>query len=318
MIPQFKVTKKNNRLFLYQQRLQAKLTRLFKQWHLFKQQPLGMAGLLIVILFGLMVPAHPILMKTIWDRRRYDPYVGFDIELMPHPAPPSIIHILGTDGMGRDIFSQLLYGSRNSFRVGITSALIAVTISTLLGGIAGFYGGGMNILLMGISDVFILVPALIILLILGLTVKMNWFLIALTYGIITGLGKQAVVVKSQALALKHKPFIEAARTAGGNNYQIFIKHILPSLVPLSLVHAIMTVVGAVLTESLLAYFSRTQDYMSWGTMIWIGQRTFRWYNFAGTWSTIIPPALSIMLFCSAFYLIGRSLDTILNPNLKNR
>ncbi|HEY62906.1 MAG TPA: ABC transporter permease [Anaerolineae bacterium] len=307
-----------SRWFIQRQNLLARITSLQKQWRLFRQQPLGMIGVLLIIIFGLMVPAQPILMKTIWDRRRYDPYVGFDIEMMPHPSSPSSIHLLGTDGMGRDIFSQLLYGSRNSFRVGIGAAIIAITISTLLGGIAGYFGGAMDIFLMGISDVFTLLPAVIILLLFGLIIKMNWFLVALTYGIFTGLGRQAIVTKAQAVSLKTKSYIESARIAGGNHLHIFSKHILPGLIPIALVHAVMTVVGAVLTESLLAYFSRTQDYMSWGSMIWMGQRTFRWFNFKGTWSTIVPPALSIMLFCSAFYLVGRALDDVLNPRLRKR
>lgn len=300
--------------FIKDNRRRFKRVREF--WDDFRRQPLGMIGLVIIILFGLMVPAHPILVNTIWDRRRYDPYIGFDIDLMPHPTLPSEGHILGTDGLGRDIFSQLLYGSQNSFRVGITAALLAVILSTLVGAIAGYYGGFWDAILMGVADVFVLIPPLIILLIFGLIVRMNWLLVGLTFGILTGLGRQAIVVKSQTLTIKTRPFIEAARIAGGSNFYILRKHVFPSLIPIALVHAVMTVVGAVLTESLLAYFSRTQDYMSWGSMIWIGQRIFRWFSLDGHWHTILPPAISIILFCSAFYFVGRALDDVFNPKLR--
>jgi peptide/nickel transport system permease protein len=85
-----------------------------------------------------------------------------------------------------------------------------------------------------------------------------------------------------------------------------------------IVHAVFTVVGAVLTESLLSFFGRTQYYLSWGMMIWIGQETFRWFTLEGQWHVILPPALAIMFFCSAFYLVGRALDEVFNPVLRVR
>lgn len=307
---------KSTRLSIFVQNSRQRYRQFLIYWRDFRRQPLGMIGILIIVMFGLMVPAQPLLINTIWDRKRYDPYIGFDVELMPHPTGPSADHILGTDGLGRDIFSQLLYGSQNSFRVGITAALLAVTISTIIGAVAGFFGGVWDAIIMGVTDVFVLVPPLIVLLIFGLIVRMNWWMIGLIFGILTGLGQQAIVVKSQTLSIKNRPFIEAARIAGGGNLYILRKHILPSLLPISLVHMVMTVVGAVLTESLLSYFSRTQDYMSWGSMIWIGQRIFRWFTIDGQWNTILPPAFSIILFCSAFYFVGRSLDDVLNPKLR--
>jgi peptide/nickel transport system permease protein len=220
--------------------------------------------------------------------------------------------------MGRDVFSQLLFGARMSFSVGLTAAIIAVTLSTIFGGMAGYFGGVVDLLLMGISDVFVLLPALVIMLIIGLLIRLDWFLIAVIFGVLTGLGSQAIVVKSQTLAISTKPYIEAARTAGGGHLHIIMKHIFPGLMPLALVHAVMTVVGAVLTESLLSFFSRTHEYMTWGSMIWLGQRTFRWFGMGRQWNALIPPAIAIMLFCSAFYLVGRALDDIVNPRLRSR
>jgi peptide/nickel transport system permease protein len=202
--------------------------------------------------------------------------------------------------------------------VGIVAALISVCLSTILGGAAGYFGGLLDIVLMGVSDVFVLMPALVVLLIFGLVIRMDWVLVALTYGVLTGLGGQAIVVKSHTLGLKTKPYIEAAQIAGGSQGHIIRKHILPGLTPLALVHAVMTVVGAVLTESLLSYFSRTQDYLSWGSMIWIAQGVFRTFTLEGQWHAIVPPALAIMLFCSAFYLVGRALDDVVNPRLRQR
>ena len=292
--------------------------RLRADGRLLLHQPLGLLGLVVIVGFGLMAVAHPLLMATVWNRARFDPIVGFDPTQVPHPKPPTREHLLGTDNFGRDVLSQLLAGARVSFGVGLIAALVAVTISTLLGGAAGYFGGLADVALMGVADVFVLLPAPVVLLIFGLLLRMQWPVVALAYGLLTGLGGQAVVVKSQTLTIKARPFIEAARIAGGGDGHIIRVHILPGLMPLTVVHAVFTVVGAVLTESLLSFFSRTSYYLSWGTMIWLGQETFRWFNLGGQWHVILPPALAIMLFCSAFYLVGRALDEVLNPRLRRQ
>jgi peptide/nickel transport system permease protein len=282
------------------------------------RHPLGLVGVMIVAIFGLMVLAHPILMATVWSRRLYDPILGFDSTIIPHPTLPSWRHLLGTDGLGRDVLSQLLAGARTSFSVGLLAAAVAVTISTLVGGIAGYYSGALDAILMGVADVFVLLPAPVVLLIFGLLLRMHWPVVAVAYGVLAGLGTQSIVVKSHTLTIKAKPFIEAAIGAGGGSFHIIRRHILPGLLPLTIVHAVFTVVGSVLTESLLAFFSRTTYYLSWGTMIWLGQETFRLFTIEGQWHAIASPAIAIMLFCSAFYLIGRALDDIFNPRLRRR
>lgn len=307
-----------NRLLVYARHIWAHRRRVHATWQLFRQKPLGILGLGIIIFFGLMALSHPLLMATIWRRSIFDPIIGFDSTMFPHPTLPSWRHLLGTDNFGRDVLSQLLVSAQTSFTVGIIAALVAVTISTLVGGAAGYFGGVIDAILMGISDVFVLLPAPVVLLIFGLLLRMNWSIVALSYGVVTGLGGQAIVVKSHTLTIKLKPFIEAARAAGGGGGHIIRKHILPGLMSLTIVHAVFTVVGAVLTESLLSFFSRTSYYLSWGTMIWLGQQTFRWFTLAGQWNVIVPPAFAIMLFCSAFYLVGRALDEVFNPRLRAR
>ena len=296
--------------------LHARRQRIAAHWQVFRRQRFGMLGLALIALFGLMALAHPLLMGTVWNRARFDPIVGFDPTQMPHPTQPTRQHLLGTDNFGRDVLSQLLAGAQVSFSVGLVAALVAVTISTFLGGAAGYFGGMMDNIIMGITDVFVLLPAPLVLLIFGLLLRLEWPIVALSYGVLTGLGGQAIVVKSHTLTIKVKPFIEAARIAGGGSGHVIRKHILPGLTSLAIVHAVLTVVGAVLTESLLSFFGRTDYYLSWGTMIWLGQQTFRWFSLAGQWHAILPPALAIMLFCGAFYLVGRSLDEVLNPRLR--
>jgi peptide/nickel transport system permease protein len=287
-------------------------------WELFRQQPLGMLGMAMIVLFAILSISHPLLMNTVWDRRRFDPFVGYDTEIDPHPTDPGGAHLLGTDNYGRDVLSQLLYSARISFGVGIMAAGTAVVLSTLLGGYAGYAGGTPDTLAMGVADVFVLLPAPIVLLIVGLVAKVDWRLLGVSYGILTGLGMQAIVIKSHALELRMRPYVEAAHVSGGSKLQIFGRHILPGLLPLAVTHFFLTVVGAVLTEALLTFFSRTTEDLSWGAMIWLAQEGFRRHRLEGQWHAIIPPAIAIMLFCSAFYLVGRSMETVVNPKLRKR
>ncbi|MFN2291066.1 MAG: ABC transporter permease [Anaerolineae bacterium] len=287
-------------------------------WYLFRRQPLGLLGVAIIIVYGIMAVLHPILMSTVWNRAVYDPIVGYDLAIQPHPTTPSAQHILGTDNFGRDVLSQLVAGAQTSFGVGILAGLVAVIVSTLLGATAAYFGGLVDLILMGISDVFVLMPAPIVMLIFGLLLRLEWPVVAIGYGLLTGLGGQAIVVKAQTLTVKARPFIEAAKLAGGGHGHIIRKHILPSLIPIAIVHGVFTVVGAVLTESLLSFFGRTSYHLSWGMMIWLGQETFRLFTVKGQWHAILPPALSIMLYCGAFYLVGRALDEVFNPRLRRR
>jgi peptide/nickel transport system permease protein len=298
--------------------MRARWQRFAVQWRLFSQQRFGLLGVVLIVGFGLMAVIHPLLMQTVWNRSVYDPIVGFDLAQETNPSPPSRQHLLGTDNFGRDVLSQVIAGAQTSFGVGIVAAVVAVTTSTLLGSTAGYLGGVADLVLMGISDVFVLMPAPVVMLILGLLLRLEWPVVAVGYGLLAGLGGQAIVVKSQTLSVKVRPFIDAAQIAGGSDFHVIRKHILPSLVPLAIVHGVFTVVGAVLTESLLSFFGRTSYHLSWGMMIWLGQETFRWFTTRGQWNAIVPPAMAIMTYCGAFYLVGRALDEVFNPRLRRR
>lgn len=299
-------------------RMRARWQRFAVQWRLFSQQRFGLLGVILIVGFGVMAVIHPLLMQTVWNRSVYDPIVGFDLAQETNPSPPSRQHLLGTDNFGRDVLSQVIAGAQTSFGVGIVAAVVAVTTSTLLGSTAGYLGGVADLVLMGISDVFVLMPAPVVMLILGLLLRLEWPVVAVGYGLLAGLGGQAIVVKSQTLSVKVRPFIDAAQIAGGGDFHVIRKHILPSLVPLAIVHGVFTVVGAVLTESLLSFFGRTSYHLSWGMMIWLGQETFRWFTTRGQWNAIVPPAMAIMTYCGAFYLVGRALDEVFNPRLRRR
>ncbi len=274
--------------------------------------PFGRAGLLIVAFFGLVALIHPLLMATIWPPRVYHPTVGFD-DTISHPSPPSSRHLLGTDPMGRDVLSQLLYGARTSFGIGLLAGIVAALLATIAGLASGYWGGWVDAILMGISDVFVLMPPPVILLIIGLLLDLHWPSLAVMYGVLAGMGVPTIVVRTHVRSVKVRPFVDAARVAGGGGGHIIRYHLLSFILPLSFLFLAFTATGAVLTEAVLSFFGRTQMRLSWGTMIWLTQITFRWSPRGEPWHALLPPVLAIMLFCSAFYMLGRAVEEISEP-----
>jgi peptide/nickel transport system permease protein len=291
--------------------------RSFRQgWQLFSERPIGLIGLGLLFVFFLMMIAHPILMATTWNPRVYDPIIGFDEQVFPHPSPPSLRHPLGTDSLGRDVLSQLLYSTRIAFELGLLAALVATLIALVMGSAAAYFGGIVDTVLMQIADLAMLLPPFVGILFLGLVFELEIPHLAIAYGALSGLGMQAVVMKSQALTLRVKPYVDAARVAGGGGFHIIWTHVLPGLLPLAFLNMLFTVTGAVLAEAILSFFGRTQIRISWGTMIWFGQS----YIIAtvSQWQVMVPAAIAISLFCSSFYMIGRALDEVMNPRLRKR
>jgi len=256
-------------------------------------------------------------MKTVWQPSVYDPVNGFDIEIAFHPSPPSARHLLGTDPLGRDVLSQLMFSTRYEFALGLISAIVTVLIATTVGAVSAYYGGIVDILLMRFVDLVIMVPFLPILIVMSALMAVGMLELALVIGILSGFGGTAIVIKSQALTVKVKPFIEAARIAGGGDFHIIFKHMVPNLLPIALLYMMFVVTGAIFSEAVLSYFGLTEIEMSWGLMINITQ-VFGYILRFDTWYLLIPASLSITLLCAAFYLVGRALDEVVNPRLRQR
>lgn len=287
-------------------------------WKLFTRSPIGVIGLAIIVIFALMAISHPILMKYVWEPRIYDPVIGYDYEIFVHPSPPSARHWLGTDPLGRDVLSQLLYGTRFSFTLGISSALISVVISTTIGAVSAYYGGIVDMFFMRLADVVTMLPFTAILVVLSALFEFNGFTLALVYGILVGFGGQTIVIKSQALSIKVKPYIESAKASGGSDWHIIFNHLMPNLLPISFLYMMFTVTNAVFTEAALSYFGLLNIRMSWGIMINTAQAAG--YFLAGPeyLHLLLPAGLAITLLCSAFYMVGRAMDEIINPRLRER
>jgi peptide/nickel transport system permease protein len=291
----------------------------FKEaWAIFVESRIGIIGLAIILFFGILVVAYPLLMGTVWDRSTYDPITGYAFDQPAQPAPPSRKHLLGTDPLGRDVLSQLMFSTASEFLLGITAAVVTVAIATSVGAISAYYGGIVDAFFMRLADIIIMLPTISLLIVLTALFGLNLLQLALVLGVLAGFGGTAVVLKSQALSIKVKPYIEAARVAGGSQPHIIFVHIVPNLLPLSLLYMMFTVTAAIFSEAVLSFFGILNVRMSWGIMIHTASSGG--YLLGGTkyWWLIVPAGGSITLLCSAFYLVGRALDEVVNPKLRRQ
>ena len=315
-------------------RLRTKVAwRRFKNdWQVFSQNRLAVLGLGLILLFGIMAIIHPLLMATVWGKQTYDPITGYDFEIMIHPSPPSWIprpddpmyafsfrHILGTDGLGHDVLSMLLAATTPAFTVGIAAALTTAAIGLLIGVVSAYYGGIVDTLLMHVADAFLLLPAPLFMVIAGMRFDdLGPASLGLIYGLIAGTGGAAIVMRSHALSIVARPFIEAARTAGGNGRHIIAVHILPHVLPLATLYMMLAVTGAIVADAFIAFFGFSRNYMSWGTIVY---SSFVYSAALGTgteWHVLIPPCMALSLFAAAFYLVSRGLHQVADPRLRER
>ncbi len=303
---------------LWRVRLRLWWKNLRDNWALFRENPIGLIGLGIILFFALLGILHPILMRTVWDPNIYDPVTGYDWDILQHPAPPSAKHLLGTDPLGRDVLSQLMYSTQTEFILGVVAALITVTIATLIGAVSAYYGGVVDTIFMRLADLVIMLPFISILIVLSALFELDMFKLALVIGVLSGFGGTTVIIKSQALTVKVKPYIEAARVAGGSDWHIIRVHFIPNLLPLSFLYMMFTVTGAIFSEAVLSFFGLINIRMSWGIMIHTTQTAGYLLSVDRYWWLVIPAGLAITLLCSAFYLVGRALDEVVNPRLRRR
>ncbi len=239
-------------------------------------------------------------------------------EAFVQPAPPSSKHFLGTDSLGRDIFSQIMEGSQVAFVLGLLSATLGVGISTLLGTIAAFFGGRIDAYLMRQSDLILMLPTLPLLFIISAFAELKVWHLAVVLGVLGGLGGSVITIKSQALQVKVKPFVDSARVTGGSNMKILFSHVLPNVAPLALLFMVFSVTGAIASESVLSFLGLLNIDMSWGIMIYIAQTDGFIFSGLRYWWLILPAGLAVTLLAGGFYLVGRGLDDVFNPRLRKR
>jgi peptide/nickel transport system permease protein len=301
-----------------QRRLRANWRRFRTDWQVFAQNRLAVVGLVLILLFGLMSVAFPILRTTVYQHMRYDPITGYDTELI-HPAPPSRLHLLGTDTLGRDVLSMLLAATTPTFIVGISAALTTAIVGTLIGMVSAYRGGVIDTLFTHISDAFLLLPAPIFMVIVGMRFRdIGPVPLGVIYGVIAGAGGAAIVMRAQALQVVVKPFIDAARIAGGGGRRVMLAHVLPHMLPLAALYMMLAVTGAVVADAFIAFFGFTRAYLNWGTIIYLSFAYASYLRGGVEWHVMIPPSIALSLFAAAFYFVSRGLHEVADPRLRAR
>ncbi len=265
----------------------------------FKQNRLAVAGSVVIVVLALLAIASPWIAP-------HDPTAQ---DLTQRLLAPSSRHWMGTDDLGRDVFSRLLIGARISLSVGFVAVGIALVVGTCLGLCAGFFGGWTDTLIMRLVDVMISIPTLFLILAVLALLGPNIYNVMAIIGLTSWPGL-ARLVRGECLSVREREFIQAARLTGISHTRLLFVHILPNVIAPILVSATLGVGGAVLTESALSFLGLgVQPPMpSWGNILSIG----RDYLHIAWWLSLFP-ALAILITVLAFNLLGEGLRDVLDP-----
>jgi peptide/nickel transport system permease protein len=285
-------------------------------WRIFSQSRLAILGLGILMLFMIMIVIYPILKATVWPRGIYDPYTGYD-PYVSHPSLPSARHLLGTTLRGKDVLGLLLYATQNSFVLGLSAGIIAAAIGTALGVIAAYHRGRVETILSRLSDVFLLLPAPIFMAFAGSTLRgLEPFHLGVIYGLVAGLGPIAILMRTHALTVISRPYIEAGRIAGGSSAHVLFRHVLPHMYPMAALQVLLAITGAVVVDGFLSYLGMTRYIINWGTMLFESSIITEYLGGGIPWHIYLPPIIAFSLFGLAFFLISRGMQRIANPRLR--
>lgn len=284
--------------------VEEKLTPPWKEaWQLFCKNRLAVIGLGIVIFFIIIAFAAP----------KVAPYSFSAQNLIDRMQPPSGKHLFGTDDMGRDIFSRILYGARISLWVGFFSVLGSVVIGTLLGIISGYYGSWVDAIISRIFDIMLAFPstllAIAVVAILGPSLQNA--LIAIAIVNIPNFGR---LVRSKVLSVKQEEYIMAARAVGMRDSRILFYHILPNSISPVIVQATLAIATAIIEAAALGFLGlgATPPTPEWGKMLADSKE----YLVQAPW-TLFFPGIAIMLTVLGFNLMGDGLQDVLDPKLKS-
>jgi peptide/nickel transport system permease protein len=279
-------------------------------WRRLRRDRAAMLGVVLVVVIVLAALLAPLLSP-------HDPTEQFrdGLTLQGEPLPSTLLtggglrFPLGTDASGRDLLSRILYGARVSLLVGVLANLMAVALGTMIGSVAGFFGGWAEILLMRLTDTVMAFPTLLLAMTLVAILKPSVWIIILVIGVVywTWIAR---VVYGQVVAMRERDFLTATQALGASRSYILVRHVLPQLVPTIIVWGTLGIATNVMLEASLSYLGIgvQPPTPSWGGMIQQAQSFYR----AAPWLVLFP-GLAIMLTVFAFNLLGDGLRDALDP-----
>jgi len=271
-------------------------------WRRFKGNRLAMVGLVILIVLVLTAVFAPLIA----------PYSITDRAVGHYREPPSMKHYFGTDTIGRDVFSRVVFGSRVSLKIGITATTIALIIGLLLGAMAGFFGGLLDTLIMRLTDIFLAIPYIVLAVAIASVLGRSVNTVILVLGFTGWLGV-CRIVRSSFLSLKQLEYVEAATALGYSKWRVMFRHILPNALQPIIVYGTIAVGGVILAESALSFLGvgPTDPTPAWGLMVSDGKSLL-----AVAPHLLFFPGMAIFLTVLAFVFIGDGLRDALDPKLK--
>jgi len=273
------------------------------------RQPAAVFGLVIVVIVIALALAAPWIAPFNPDDQMFD---GLSLE--GAPLPPGGAFLLGTDTLGRDLFSRLLYGARTSLVIGLVANGIAVGIGLLIGIVAGYIKGIASILLMRFTDLMMAFPALLLAIVLAALLRPSLWIVAMVIAMVNWV-QVARIVYTETRGLSERDFIMAERSLGAGHLRILFLHILPHLIPTAIVWGTLGIATTVLLEATLSFLGIgvQPPQPSWGNIIFESQSYFQ----AAPWLVFFPGAI-ILLTALSFNLVGDALRDILDPTQRGR
>lgn len=267
-----------------------------------RHQPLALIGLSIFIALVLVAILAPYIA----------PYDPLEVDLGNRLLPPSARHLFGTDEMGRDVLSRVIHGSRISLRVGLTVVLIAFPFGSILGAIAGFYGGLIDELIMRVVDIFLCIPGLVLAMAIAAALGPSIQNVLLSLAVVWW-PWYTRIVRSVILGLKEQDFVQAARAIGATNRRIIARHLLPNAIAPAFVNATLDLGFVILSAAGLSFIGLGAQPPSpeWGAMLSTSRDILREAWWAATF-----PGLAILLSVLSINLLGDAFRDLLDPRLK--
>lgn len=275
-------------------------------WRRFKKNKFALFGAAVLLILVILALIAPLVSP-------YDPYISVKNEQGKIEAlqPPSGDHWLGTDKLGRDIFSRMVYGARVSLSVAVVAVLISTSIGIILGLISGYYGGWIDTFVMRVTDVVISFPVLFLVITVSTLLKPSIFNVMIIIGLVSWTTTSRLV-RGEVLRIREMEFIEAARALGQNDLFIIFKHIFPNILAPIIVQATLQVAEAILTESSLSFLGVgvQQPIPSWGNMLNEATSITVLQFKPWVWAA---PGFAILLTILSFNFLGDGLRDALDP-----
>lgn len=280
------------------------LSPLTMAWMRFRKNKLSVYAAAAVIFLIVLAIAAPLVA----------PYARDTVDLSKRFDKPSAQHWLGTDDMGRDVLTRLIYGAQASLAVGLVSTGISILIGVTLGAIAGYFGGLADNLIMRLVDIFMCFPFFLMAIVMAAVLGPGIRTVMLVSGVLSWPGL-ARMVRAEVMAIKQREFIEAARALGLTAPSIIVRHILPNVFAVLVVYATLGIAGGILGEAGLSYLGLgvKAPQPSWGNMLHMAQNFTALTSYPWLW---IPPGLMILLTVLSINVLGDGLRDALDPKLR--